>query len=199
MKKYLALLALAVTCVTGYSQSTNIVWQTNIVTVTQQGTNAPFLSGPLVDVFRFVSSGTNWVIAPYGIVAKSDAKYTVGGGIALAYHLSDFVMPMMRLDYMDHKLYMPSANLQLQAPVTLFGKVTTIPFAFAGIATPISGTGNNNGTVVGIFGAGLALRLDFLGSGKFWQKSDLVWDVETWNGAAFHNQQQMRFGWAFKF
>lgn len=154
---------------------------------TETNTNAP-VANPIVDspIFGFLSQGTNWMIAPYGIANTTAGKY--GGGVALAYKLSDFVAPMMRVDYYDGTIWMPSASLQLQAPITLFGKVTVIPFAFSGIGTPLAGKGKDNGSAVGIFGAGLAARV----STKF----DLVADVEKWSG---FNGQQIRFGVLYKF
>lgn len=153
----------------------------------QTDTNAP-VSNPIIDspVFGFLSHGSNFMVAPYGIVNTTDGKY--GGGVALAYKINDFVAPMMRVDYYDGTVWMPSASLQLQASITLFGKFTVVPFAFSGIGTPIAGKGKDNGTAVGIFGAGLAARV----STHF----DLVADVEKWSG---FNGQQIRFGVLYKF
>lgn len=152
----------------------------------QTDTNAP--ANPIIDspVFGFLSHGSNFMVAPYGIVNTTDGKY--GGGVAVAYKINDFVAPMMRVDYYDGTVWMPSASLQLQAPITLFGKFTVVPFAFSGIGTPIAGKGKDNGTAVGIFGAGLAARV----STHF----DLVADVEKWSG---FNGQQIRFGVLYKF
>jgi hypothetical protein len=179
---------------------TNFVTQTNTVTVTDTNPPQPFISGPLADLFNFAKNGSNFIIAPYAIFAQSSgSKFGAGAGLALGYHINEFVVPTMRLDYLNKQLFMPSASLQLQAPVTLFGKLTVIPFGFSGIATPISGAGANNGSVVGIFGAGGAVRLDFLGSGAFWQHTDVVGDYELWTGGGFNNQKQIRFGLAYKF
>jgi hypothetical protein len=141
--------------------------------------------GPITNVWNFLAQGSNFMIAPYGIVS-TDGK--TGGGLAIAYKLSDFVVPTMRLDYYDHEVWMPSASLQLQAPLTLAGKLTVIPFAFSGIATAVAGRGAENGTVVGIFGAGGAVRLS--------TTVDLVADYEHWTG---FKGDQIRFGVLFKF
>jgi hypothetical protein len=144
------------------------------------------LSGPAMDAIRFLSSSsTNWMAATYGI-ATSEGQY--GGGVAAAFRLSDYVAPTLRLDYLDGRVWMPSADLQLQAPLTLFGKLTLVPFAFTGIATPIAGRGADNGTVVGMFGAGGAVRLS--------SHLDLVADVEKWTG---FKGQQYRFGILYRF
>ena len=147
-------------------------------------TNTPVVDSP---VFQFLaSSSSNWFVAPYGIATTKASKY--GGGLAIGYKLSDYVAPVMRLDYLDGTLWMPSASLQLQVPFTLFGKVTTIPFTFAGIATPIAGAGTLNGSAVGIYGAGAAFRLT--------TKFDFVGDIEKWSSFP---GQQIRFGVLYKF
>lgn len=150
----------------------------------QTATNNPIVDSP---IFQFLSqSSTNWFVAPYGIATTTGNKY--GAGIAVGYKLSDYVAPVMRLDDIDGTLWMPSASLQLQVPIIIMGKVTVIPFSFAGIATPLAGAGNLNGSAVGIFGAGAAFRL----SSRF----DVVGDVEKWSNFP---GQQIRFGFLYKF
>lgn len=153
-------------------------------------TNPPVITGPIADFISFATTAgaTNWMIAPYGIYDAGSK--TGGGGIALAYKLSDFVVPTMRLDYVNREIWMPSGTLQLQAPVTFFGKVTVIPFVFGGIATPIAGKGADNGSAVGMFGTGGAIRLS--------SRLDLVGDVEKWSGGGFTGLQY-RGGIAIKF
>lgn len=153
-------------------------------------TNAPpdtgsIIGGPASSLLDFLGTGSNWMIAPYGIVS-TDQKF--GGGVAVGYKISNFVVPTMRLDYFDGQVWMPSASLQLQAPLTILGKVTVVPFAFGGLATPIAGKGASNGSAVGIFGAGAAVRI----SSKF----DIVADYEKWSG---FKGAQMRFGILYKF
>lgn len=147
----------------------------------------PLFSGPARTAFDFLtSSSTNWMVVPYGIVNSKFDKF--GGGIAVAYKLSEFVAPALRLDYYDGRVWMPSASLQLQAPVRIMNKFELIPFAFSGLATPLSGKGNENGTAVGIFGAGAAIRI-----GARW---DIIGDVEKWSG---FEGLQYRMGVVFKF
>jgi hypothetical protein len=158
-------------------------------------TNPPALSGPIVDAVQFISaSSSNWFTVPYAIVSSDENK--LGAGVAVGYKVNDFLAPVLRLDYFDGQVWMPSLSMQLQAPIKLFGRLTAIPFAFAGVATPLSGKGNNNGTAQSILGGGLAVRLDAFGSAWFWQHTDLVLDVESWSG---FSGQQIRVGPLIKF
>lgn len=154
---------------------------------------APAISGPGWDAIQFLGSGSNWLVAPYMIY--STGSKSAGGGIGVGYKVSDFVVPTLRLDYLEGGLYMPSASLQLQAPLKLLGKVTLIPFAFAGLATPISGKGKDNGSAVGIFGIGGAIRTDFIGSDKWWKPQDVIFDFEKWSG---FSGSQYRLGFVWK-
>lgn len=156
----------------------------------EQTTNSTaIISGPAAEAFDFITTAgvSNWMVAPYGIYDSGSKEF--GGGIAVAYKLSDFVVPTLRMDYLHSEIWMPSADLQLQVPLTIAGKWKAYPFVFAGIATPVSGQHDDNGTAVGMFGAGLAIRL----SNRF----DLVGDVESWQGASFSGLQY-RFGILFK-
>lgn len=185
MKRVLAIIGLTLSVV-----SVNAQTNTN-------GGSGPVISGPLSDAISFLGQGSNWMVAPYGIY--DTGTKSVGAGVGIGYKLNDFVVPTLRLDYLakQNELFMPSANLQLQAPVTLFGKVTAIPFTFAGIATPLAGQGSQNGTVVGIYGVGGALRL---GTTNSWigKHLDLIGDWEKWQGAGFTGDQY-RFGVLYKF
>lgn len=150
-------------------------------------TNLPtFLDGPGGKVWDFLTASSNIMIAPYGIISTDGKKF--GGGIGAGFRVSEFVVPTLRLDYYDGRVWMPSASLQLQLPVTLAGKLTAIPFAFGGLATPLSGKGNDNGSAVGIVGVGLAVRI-----GTHW---DIIGDLERWTGFA---KDQVRLGVVYKF
>jgi hypothetical protein len=153
---------------------------------------APALPGAVSSALDFFSRGTNYFAAVYGIDSQANG---VGGGVAVGYKISDYVAPVMRLDYLDGTVWMPSASLQLQVPVPLFGKVLVIPFSSAGIATPIAGKGKDNLSAVGIFTAGAAVRLDFL-PWSWAKKVDLVGDVEKWSG---FEGLQYRAGVLYKF
>ena len=155
------------------------------VTLPPPPTNAPVISGPVTKIFDFIGTGSNWMTAVYGIASSDGDMF--GGGIALAYKLSDFAAPVLRLDYYDGRVWMPSGSLQLQAPIIFGGKVKFTPFVFGGIATPLGGT-DQDGDVVGIFGLGAALSLT--------KKVSLVGDVEKWTG---FDAEQIRFGLLYKF
>lgn len=153
--------------------------------------NAPVISGPAADAWAFITTAgvTNWMIAPYAIYSTTSKEF--GGGLGVGYRLSDFVVPTLRVDYLNKEIWMPSANLQLQVPVTILGKVTVIPFTFAGVATTVSGGGTDNGAAVGMLGVGGAIRL----STHF----DVIGDYELWNGGPFRSDNQIRFGFVWKF
>lgn len=181
MKKIFAVLLATIGLALGLEAQTN----------TPPVTNAPVISGPAADAWAFITTqgATNWMVAPFGIYSTTSKEW--GGGLALGYKLSDFVVPVMRLDYLASEIWMPSMNLQLQVPVTILGKVTVIPFTFAGVATTVSGGGSQNGSAVGMLGVGGAVRI-----ASHW---DLVGDYELWNGGPFHSDNQIRFGVLFKF
>ena len=130
---------------------------------------------------QFLSDATtNLIIAPYGIASTDFKKF--GGGLAVGYKLSDNVVPTLRIDYYDGRLWMPSGNLQLQVPFHL-GSVTIIPFAFTGVAVPINSGASD--PVVGMVGTGGALKL-----GKSF---DLLADYEIWSSLG--NQIRVGIGW----
>lgn len=148
------------------------------------------LGADLDAVANFLSQGSNWMVAPYGIAYNSGGRTRFGGGIGVGYALNSYVVPTLRLDYLDSHFYMPSGSLQLQLPISPFKNpaLAIVPFAFSGVATPIGGGGGNNGSVVGIFGAGAALRI-----AKHW---DVIGDMEKWTT---FSGNQYRFGFVYKF
>lgn len=156
-----------------------------------QDTNIPT---PWDKVIQFLGQGSNWITAVYGIASTDHSTY--GGGIGLGYRLSDFVVPFLRVDALqradtkDLEIWMPSGSLQLQVPFHLFGNTNfwVTPFAFGGIATPVSGRGVDNGSLVGIFGAGAAVR--------YKEHFGLIADYEKWSG---FDGDQIRFGAYWKF
>src|SRR5882757_3770262 len=94
------------------------------------------VTNTLGGIFEFLGNGSNFMFAVYGIAGVDFKKF--GGGVAIAYKITDFVAPVARLDYYDGNLWMPSGSLQLQVPLK-FGSVKIIPFGFSGIATPVGG------------------------------------------------------------
>lgn len=155
-------------------------------------TNAPsIIDSP---IWQFVTTeSTNWFFATgatYDVTTK-----TGGAWLGAAYKLSDFVVPVIRLDAINGGVFIPSGNLQLQIPVKLFGKLEVIPLAFTGIATSINNYGNS-GNAIGVFGTGAAIRLPQ--NDKWYIPDDLVGDYERWTGGGF-NDNQIRLGAAWKF
>jgi hypothetical protein len=156
-----------------------------------QTNTPPVISGPAAGAWSFITTAgaSNWIVAPYAIYDDGNKEF--GAGVGVGYQISQFVVPTLRMDYLDEQIWMPSASLQLQVPVTIMGKFTATPFAFAGMATPIGGQHDENGSLVGIYGVGLAITL----------KQDrlyLLTDVEQWNGAHFSGLQY-RAGIGIKF
>lgn len=151
----------------------------------QTNTPPPIDSEPWYKFLDFLSHSSNLIVAPYGIY-DSGTK-SAGGGIALAYKVSDYVLPTLRVDVIDKDVWMPSGSLQLQYPIPM-GKFTFIPFGFGGLATPLSGRGSDNGTAVGIIGLGADLKLS-----DHW---GILGDVERWSG---FNGYQFRGGFHYKF
>ncbi|MDE2099096.1 MAG: hypothetical protein KGL39_17715 [Patescibacteria group bacterium] len=154
-------------------------------------------AGAASTLWDFLTTGSNYWVAPYSTMSTGDR--TFGGGIAIGYRASAIINPVVRLDYFGGHFWMPSLTAQLQPPQSLMGKIPIIPFAIAGGATPISGAGGGNGQFVSILGAGAALRLDWVGSGSFWQHTDLAVDYEKWLGLPSAQQNQIRFGLVYKF
>lgn len=151
--------------------------------------------GQFTDWLNFIHEGTNFVTAVYGLVTTDKNLHGGGGGVALGYRVSDLLVPVMRIDYLNRAFYQGSLNLELQAPITLATNWTVVPFGIAGGAVPFGGgTSGASLTAQGIVGAGLALRLDFLGGiGK---KMDVVLDWEKWS-AIPGNQYRGGIAWKF--
>ena len=171
------------------------------VTNAQTDTNLPVVNVPpvatngvtpgfLTDVLTFFSQGTNFIVVPYGIVtAGNNNKYGGGGGLALAYEVSQYFNSGMRIEYLNKAFYQGSFTTQLQVPIKLFNKVTVVPFILGGVAVPFGGgTENNAGTVQGIAGTGLAIRLS--------SRWDILGDIEKWSATP---GRQYRFGFGYKF
>lgn len=181
MKKFIIITAIALASFFARGENTNLP-----PLPPAGATNSPIISGPVTNLFNFLATGSNWITAAYGIASTDGERY--GGGVALAYKVTDFFLPVIRLDYYDHRVWMPSGSLQLQVPITIKGKVRVTPFFFGGVATPLNSELDNNGEIEGIFGAGLAVGVT--------SKVSVVADVEKWTG---FDAEQIRFGLAYKF
>lgn len=136
-----------------------------------------FLSGPLPDAVGGILTATNLAIAPYGIYDTHG--HTFGGGLLALYNITPAVATGAALQYLNHEVWMPSAQLQLQAPVRLGNTVELVPLIFTGIGTPVSGKGPNNGSAIGIFGGGLGVKL--FGS-EIHSRLDVFLGAAKWTG-----------------
>ena len=179
MKTILTLIAICSLSLSAIAQTNTPATNTNTV---------PTLPEHVSNWLSFLSNtGTNWLVAPYAILVDDDIN-EYGAGVGVFYKMSDFALTGMRLDYVDNELTMPSMNVQLQLPIKAFGKVTVTPFVVSGIATPLSGRGEDNGEVVGIIGSGLAVGIT--------KNLGVVYDLEKWT--TFDGTQH-RFGFYWKF
>lgn len=161
---------------------------------TSAQTNAPVIASPVLDAFNFLSTpSSNWMFATYGIFTKDEGE---GVGIGALYKVSENFGAVLRLDRIGNDTYMPSGNFQIQAPVTIMGKFTMIPFAFTGVATPLNAQPGRDG-VVGIFGIGSAIRVpEFIKAKSRFIPDDLVYDYEKWTS---YEGGQHRVGFLWKF
>ena len=180
MKKYLALL--------GVMLAITVNAQTNAPIAVADTNQPPTLPEHVTTWLSFLSNtSTNWVVAPY-IVYVDDDVNSYGGGVGAFYSLSQYALTGLRLDYVGGELTMPSVNVQLQLPIRVMDKVTVVPFAVSGLATPLDGRGSDNGTAVGILGAGVAVGIT--------KKIGVVYDIEKWTS---FDGTQHRFGLFWKF
>jgi hypothetical protein len=190
MKSKILIAAIALIALTG-----SLTAQTNAPSPSIFPTNAaPSVFGPIETALHFLSQGSNWAVAPYALYDSGTKSY--GGGLAAVIHTSDYIYPVLRLDYLDkqHTLYMPSGSATFQLPINV-GPLTFLPFGFIGIAIPVAGHGTGNGEFTPIIGAGLAVRIPT--ENKPWYiPRDIVFDWEHWQG---FSGDQWRFGAVFKF
>lgn len=184
MKKLIALFVLIGLTLTAPAQLVTV--NTNAI-----GTTNSMISGPVADAFNFVTREgiTNWWICPFATYSETGKDF--GGGLAIGYNLSQFVAPVLRIDYLRGSCYSMQGDLQLQVPVKLFGKVEVVPFGFAGAATALSDAGGHEGELIGVFGVGAAVRLS--------KHFDVAFDWEMWSGGQFDADHQWRFGLLYKF
>lgn len=157
----------------------------DIITV-NTNTSPPTLEGPGIIALNFLSQGTNWSVAPYGLYDTHTKKG--GVGVGAFYHVTDIFSAGMGLDYINDEIWMPSGNLQLGLPITIMGKVKLTPLAYTGLSTSISGRGDRNGDAVGIFGAG----------GAFTVWKDLSLGI-AWEKRSTFEGELLRFGASWKF
>lgn len=190
MRKYIATLAIALACLT--ASSAEIITATPEQPLTS-GTwepvtldpNTPLLSGPFVEVLDKLTTATNWGVAIFSLQtprSKSTGKPAWGGGALFLYNFNDYFGAGLGIDNMDGNTTMPSAQMQLSAPLFIGGTngLRVTPFGFTGIATPVSGTDYDNGSPVGIFGAGLGVRI-VGGLNAFYAIEQRTGEPSLWN------------------
>jgi hypothetical protein len=176
MKKFFcSILAVCALALTGYSQ----VLDTN--------TSPPTLSGPFVDFLGSLSQATNWGVATFGIYTphsstSSSSGASYGAGAVVLYNISPYVATGVGIDWLDKNVTMPSAQVQFQAPIRIGGTNGVIfrPFAFTGVATPVAGEGTDNGTAVGLFGAGIGVKI-YKGFNAFYAIEQRTGEPSPWN------------------
>ena len=145
------------------------------------------------NLWDLITTGTNYFGGAYGTVNYK--LNTVGGGAFVGYRATDFIAPIARIDYWGGRLYTMSLNVELQPPRSLMGKIPVVPFALAGVETPLQGDASTDAMV----GAGAAIKLDFLGSGWLPTHLDIVADYEMHFGLPTDQQHQIRLGFLLKF
>src|ERR1035437_2945897 len=169
-----------------YSQSADgsfvpVTLQTNI-------SGTPFLSGPLTELLSTLSTATNWGVAGFGIYMPGGGghKAAYGAGSLFLYNINPYIAAGVGIDWLDNHTTMPSGQLQFQAPLYLGGAngVRFTPFAFTGVATPVSGMGDNNGSLVGLFGAGLSVKI-YGGFQGFYAIEKRTGQAAMWNLIGF--------------
>lgn len=137
MKKLIGIIALAVTCMTGYSQTNTTV------------------TGQIFGHFSPLLEATNWTVAPY-LTYAPDAPQKVGGGVLAVYNINNYVGGGLGLDWLG-QFNLVSGNITLKLPIRVNDNLTLVPFLIGGIATPLGGAGEDNGNVATIEGGGLHL------------------------------------------
>lgn len=134
---------------------------------------------PFISLIGSLASASNIVVAAAAEYSPETSTY--GASLALVYNITPVVGTMLRFDYLPGRVdgssdfSMVSANMQLQLPMTILGKVQWTWFGLSGIATPLGGAGGDNGTVQGVFGAGADIKIPSLSS--HWL---MAFDVEKW-------------------
>lgn len=143
---------------------------------------------------------TNLLWEAHALYAPGLSK-KYGGGVGVVYPFSQYVFTSIRIDWVDGGFWMPQGNVGLQAPLTLYtngsSHITITPFAYGGVAVPVSGAQigsvtlggsaprNNDGQPTAILGAGAALSLY-----APWHLNAFG-DIEEWTGFP---GKQYRFG-----
>ena len=191
-----ALLALPLAAQTYVTnQTVSVVTNTQVLLVTTvtnavAGTNAPMVEFPpqVNTVLTFLTTASNLIAIPYG--TYDTGSHSWGGGLALTYKATPLFMPVVRFDGLGNQFWMVSGGAELQVPIRVGGTngVLLIPFGLACASTPVSGGGDDNGTLQSVEGLGLAVNIN-----KHW---NILADYEWWSARPGN---QIRFGFGYQF
>lgn len=143
----------------------------------QQSTNPPTISGALTELYNALetsglTTATNYAVEPYlTYAANAPSGNRVGGGALIVYNLSQFVATGLGVDYLG-QFSLVSANVALKVPTHPFTftgvawatNIAVVPFALAGVGTPLSGTGSG---AIAVTDAGAYVSFGHLWGGKF--------------------------------
>lgn len=160
----------------------------------QFGQAAPTVTNATT-IIDYVTAGSNYFAVPFATYSIGDHSF--GGGVAIGYKITDVVAPMVRFEEFAKDWWNVSAQATLQPPRQLFGKFPVIPFAVAGVGTPMSG--DESGKLISIVGGGLVFNLDFFGDAWLLKHSWLAADYEYWAGMPDRQTDQIRFGFGLSF
>jgi hypothetical protein len=135
-----------------------------------------------------LGSITNWAIAPYVTYApKAPAGNSIGGGIFGMYNLNvtgDHVAVGLAVDYLGQFSLIsgqcalkttthPLAYVPILKDYQWARDLEDTPFVLGGVAKPLSGTGNNVGSVVVVADAGNQIQFGHFQGGRF--GAGIVW------------------------
>lgn len=106
-----------------------------------------------------VSNARQLTLAAYpgwapGLTVNGEKKEW-GAGMALLYPISANAFVGGRVDWLADRFWAPSATIGLQTDVLLFNKLTVTPFTIGGGIVPVGGSGEGNGELGAIVGAGI--------------------------------------------
>jgi len=168
--------AIVLATITLQAQAQTNTAATNNPTI-QPSTNPPTISGALTELYDALSTSglataTNYAVEPYLTYApKAPGGNQVGGGALIVYNVSQFVGTGLGVDYLG-QFSLVSANLTLRVPTHPFTftgvawatNLAVVPFALAGVGTPLSGAGTG---AIAITDAGAYVSFGHLWGGKF--------------------------------
>ncbi len=149
---------------------TNVLSQDITVPVSSIATNAD----TWLATNQLAYDAKRWTAVPYFTIANG-APDKYGGGVFVAYNVNDYLGAGIGLDYLGI-LTMPSGQVTIKAPLQPLKKIgldwVVTPFAFAGLALPVTTTSSkvdsaDSGSIGSIVGTGATVMF---GSFTAWGK-----------------------------